>query len=99
MKTLAIKSNHGNHQGFNRTWKVLESFTNEESAQEFLANLHNEVKEINEEHEDFETSTSGFEDDLYYYTTITQDDYDKGVFNGGHYGHASDEIISFFEEE
>lgn len=98
MKTLVIKSNHGNHHGFNRKWEILEKFNKEEDAKVYLANLHNEEKELNEDDEDFETSISGFEEDLYYYTLITQEDYDRGIFDGGHYGYASAEIIDYFEE-
>lgn len=102
MKTLLLKSNHGNHSGFNRTWEILEEFENEDLAKSVCARMHNEIKDLEESDPDFEDEhegINGFENDLYYYTTITQEDYNKGIFNGGYYGYASDSIKKYFEEE
>lgn len=39
-----------------------------------------------------------YENDLYYYYVVNQDDYENGIFNGNHYGYANDSIIKIFEE-
>ena len=37
--------------------------------------------------------------ELIYYTTITSKDYNNGIFDGGHMGYASKEIVKFFENK
>lgn len=102
MKTLIIKSNHGNHSGYNRKWTILEEF---EDWNDFnspltkLASIYNDIKDLDEDNEEYEYSLSSFEDDLCYYYVVTEEDYHNGFFNGGHYGYASDEIIEFFENK
>ena len=52
MKALVIKSNHGNHRGFNRKWTILAEFDNHEEAEEFLeecmAVVVKNIKEVKE---------------------------------------------------
>lgn len=104
MKTLLLQSNHGNHSGFNRTWSIIEKFNNIEEAKKKCAELHNELYEVFQSDDininydaTFESSLDSFEYDLYYYKIISQDDYNNGIFNGGHYGYASKDIINYFE--
>lgn len=93
MKALVLKSNHGNHTGFNRTWDVLESFEDESLAQDFLNNYLIE-RDLVDEDGNPDPSYDG-----YRYVVITEDDYNRGIFDGGSYGYANKTIVSFFEDE
>lgn len=99
MKTLLLKSNHGNHSGFNRKWEVLESFDNEYDATTSCAELYNQLNEIDDVHEDYEKELTSFWYDGYSYIVITQDDYNGGIFNGGGMGYTPKEVVGFFESE
>lgn len=104
MKTIVIKSNHGNHTGFNRLWEVLNcgwGFDSEEDAKEYLGKVADEV----DEQYDGETDSfmhhgpiHSFEYDLCYYYVVTQDDYQNGWFDGGHHGCANLFIKHIFEQ-
>ena len=87
MKALVIKSNHGNHRGFNRKWTILAEFNNREEAQKFLYDylLRNDLTD-----EDGETDTSY--DGRHY---IVVDEGDELLFDGGGYGYASREMAEF----
>lgn len=91
MKALVIKSNHGNHQGFNRTWKVLADFESEKEAETFLYDYLLERDFVDE---DGEPNTAY---DSYQFLVITEDD--EFLFNGGSYGYANKEMKEFFNWE
>lgn len=103
MTTIVIKSNHGNHTGFNRKWEVLnggDSFDSEIQAMRYLAGIADEEDEqYDEEKEEFvlHGPIGSFNYDLYYYAVVTQSDYDNGFFDGGHNGYANKKIKDIFE--
>ena len=102
MKSIVIKSNQGNHSGFNRQWEILNggyAFNTIEEALSYCAHRHNDIKELSEEDEDYRASCQGFEDDLCYYYVVTQDEYVNGFFNGNHHGYVNQAIIDIFEPE
>jgi hypothetical protein len=81
MKALIIRSNHGNHHGFNRHWDILKKF--------------NSVKEAKDEFKVITEYNDGLT--LFYTYVITALDYNHDIFNGGHMGYASKEIVEFFK--
>lgn len=100
MKALILKSNHGNQNGFNRKWEILNSCNSEDIFTLMTNLLDNVANEYGLSEEYVENNFSlghSFEYDLYYYISVTQDDYDNGFFDGGHYGYANQEIINYFE--
>ena len=105
MKTIVIKSNHGNHEGFNRKWQILNggySFETIDEAQAYLASIADDEDPIfNSETEDFEPriSLSSWHEDLHYYYVVTEEDYNTGFFDGGSRGYATEAIKSIFENE
>lgn len=85
---MVLKSNHGNHQGFNRTWAILSEHDDEKEAETFLYDYLLERDIIDEDGEPDRTY------DGYHFTVITEDD--ESLFNGGIYGYANKEIKEFF---
>lgn len=81
MKALLIKSNHGNHSGFNRHWFIEGKFDNEEEANEKYLDLFGDHNDMS----------------LEYIYIINEDDYFRGIFDGGHMGYPSKEIVEYFE--
>ena len=102
MKTIVIKSNHGNHTGFNRKWEVLNSgypFDSKEEAIKYLDAIIDECEDDIPEEERTEKGGTGYEYDLYYYNVVTQEDYENDFFSGGHYGYTNRAIKEIFETE
>lgn len=91
MNCLVIKSNHGNHSGFNRKWEILKEFKDLRDGSDFLSMLKEELTG------EGKFGVTSFEDDLIYYYLINEDDFD--IFDGGHFGYASKEIKEFFNWE
>jgi hypothetical protein len=102
MKTIVIKSNHGNHTGFNRKWEVLNSGYPFDSKEEAISYLDNIIIELEQDLEDSEKSNlglTGYEYDLCYYAVLTEDEYNDDFypfFDGGHHGYVNEQIESIF---
>lgn len=100
MKALILKSNQGNHAGFNRTWDIITQCDSNGIHLE-LSKLLDKIGDrysLTEDETEELFNINGFEYDLTYYTPITQDEYDGGIFDGGHYGYAPSEVVAYFEE-
>jgi hypothetical protein len=102
MKHLVIKSNSGNHEGYNVKWTLLsESSTKKEAKKQLL----NHSFGLSDDHilkngRAFDTDTmeyvctnksKGFVYDGYKYLIINNNDLDQ--FNGGNYGYLPEYII------
>lgn len=101
MKTIVIKSNHGNHTGFNRKWEVLNSgyaFDSEKQAIEYLNNIIDECEDDIMEDDRTSHGLKGYEHDLYYYYVVTREDYENDCFDGGHHGYVSKQIEEIFAD-
>lgn len=99
MKAIVIKSNHGNHTGFNRKWEILNNgyaFSSVEEAIEYLNQIIDECEDHIPEEDKTSKDLKGYEYDLYYYYVVTKDQYEDGFFSGGHYGYSSNAIEEIF---
>lgn len=91
-----LKSNKGNHTGFNRTWEVIDANV---SADKLIKKLSNIALDCSDNYTlddkgyvvddcgnvQYE-NTYGFENDLIYYTIESDDDMDKlEQYSMGHY--------------
>jgi hypothetical protein len=94
MKSIVIKSNHGNHRSHSRKWTVLAEFETIEEAQDYLQFLFMEINPDEEVVEEMDM----FEYDLYYYYLVTEEDYFNGFFDGGHRGYANADIEAAFAD-
>ncbi|MCD8176729.1 MAG: hypothetical protein LUE98_04615 [Tannerellaceae bacterium] len=106
-KYYFIKSNHGNHTGFNRSWTLLsESNSRKELEREMLYkgfDLSDDIVERNGRPYDMNTKqyivtnkmikNGVFDYDGCMYMIISKKD--THIFNGGHFGH----LPSFMENE
>ena len=92
MKTLVIKSNHGNHTGYNRTWEILSKHDTIKEARKELCEI---AKELDDTIKCTKKYLDSFEYDLHYYRVITRTDLD--LFTGGHYGYMPNEVKEFFK--
>ena len=107
MKTLLIKSNHGNHSGFNVKYTLLEVCNNIKEAKKQLINASFDLSDdhIERNGRAFDTdnqryicknSDSSFNYDGYTYLLINKNDLD--LFDGGSYGYLSNEILKELED-
>ena len=107
MKTLLIKSNHGNHSGFNVKYTLLEVCSNIKDAKKELMKASFDLSDdhINRNGRAFDTnnkryicinSDTSFNYDGYNYILINKNDLD--LFNGGCYGYLSNEILKELED-
>lgn len=79
MKTVVIKSNQGNHTGFNRKWTLIGEFTSLRDARE---ELRKQAYSIAEKHNGWYLSEGGFmynEEKEFLYTPGTDNFSDDGV--------------------
>ena len=91
MKAVVLKSNHGNHTGFNRKWTVLDKFEDNKEAENFLYNYLLE-RDFVDEDGNIDPCYDG-----YHFVVITEED--ELLFSGGHYGYAPKEVKEFFNWE
>lgn len=101
MKTLIIKSNHGNHTGFNRTWSIENKCDSIEEAKIKLSEIADKIADdygmTEKDRIDlYNGKNEALSHGLTYYSIITEEDYEWGIFDGGHMGYASQEIIDYF---
>lgn len=109
-KNICIKSNHGNHSGFNRKWEVLGKSENIEELKTIL--MENALRcsddiTTNENGEAIDLSRNeeilynGVDDSFNYdgriYVIVTESEFFADFFNGGSFGYASREISEYFE--
>lgn len=88
MKAVVLKSNHGNHRGFNRTWTVLAEFEGNKEAENFLYDYLLERDFVDEEG-NIDTTYDG-----HHFVVFTEED--EYLFDGGAYGYAPKEVKEFF---
>jgi hypothetical protein len=100
MPAVIIKSNHGNHCGYNRKWKILGGnvYQSRDEAMEHLADIANELEEtyppeLRNDH----VLIDAFEYDLYYYYVIDEFDVLSGMFNGEHMGYIPNELVNLLK--
>lgn len=108
MNYLVIKSNHGNHTGFNRKWEVLDEVSTLEDAQDILLDAafgcsdniivdgNGLPYDINSNHVLYDGKCESFSYDGRTYMIISENDQD--LFNGGSYGYMSNKIQAFFSQ-
>lgn len=101
MKSIVIKSNHGNHSGFNRKWEVLNHgypFRSREDAITYLDAIIDECEDDIPEGQRTEKGQDSYENDLFYYNVVTEREYEGGFFDGSHHGYVNAAIEAAFKE-
>lgn len=107
MKTLLIKSNHGNHSGFNVKYTLLEVCNNLKDAKKELLKASFDLSDdhVYRNGRSYDTNNqiyictnkdTSFTYDGYAYMLINKNDLD--LFDGGSYGYLSNEIINQLED-
>ena len=99
-KWAVIKSNHGNHTGFNRKWTMLNQgfpFETLDEAIKYLNQIIDECEDDIEESERTEKGSESYDYDGCFYKVISSDDLDQ--FNGGHYGYLPNSISEALTSE
>ena len=101
MKTLLLKSNHGNHSGFNVKWELLGVFNSLKEGKKGLIDAsfdlsdehvlrHNRAFDIDNKKYICTNTDKSFSYDGRKYMLVTKDDID--LFNGGTYGYLPNEV-------
>lgn len=110
MKSIALKSNHGNHSGFNRKWEVLAKSENVDELKEILFTYAERCSDYTESDgngnvidnsRDGEILYSLKDDSFNYdgrcYVIVTESEYFADIFSGNYMGYAPKEVVDYFE--
>lgn len=110
MKNILLKSNHGNHSGFNRKYEILDQSEDINDLKSLLRDQAlrcsddmslDENGNVIDGSRDQEVLLSHDEDRFVYdgrfFIIVTQDMYDQGFFNGSCYGYANKGVVDYFE--
>lgn len=109
MKAIVIKSNHGNHTGFNRKWELIAVVDTVKEAREELVQqsiycvdgcndwIMRNGRMWNTANKEYlyTTDRDSFSEDLRTYTFVTQNEVET-FFDGGHNGYMPSFIVKEF---
>lgn len=111
MKNIALKSNHGNHSGFNRKWEILGTSEDINELKEILFSQASSCSDYTESDGNgnvidnsrdgeilYSLNDDSFNYDGRYYLIVTESEYFADRFNGGYMGYAPKAVVDYFEE-